>query len=96
MSKKLTSEEVKKIAKLARLELTDEEVEKYSAQISAILDYVSQLDEVDTENVPITTQVTGLSNVSRDDEVFPFGREKDLIDCAPESDGNLVKVKPVF
>lgn len=66
---KLTKEEVQKIARLARLELTEEEMERYAGQLTDILTYVEVLKELDTSAVRETSQVTGLSMVSRTDEL---------------------------
>jgi len=96
MAKKLSKKEVEKIAKLARLELTDQEIETYSEQLSAILGYVDQLQELDTENIKITSQVTGLSNVMREDKIEQCDNANELIEMAPESEDNLIKVKAVF
>lgn len=66
----LTEEQVRHIAKLARLHLNDEEVKKYAGQLTNILDYVDILQEVNTDNVPETSQVTGLESVEEKDEVL--------------------------
>ncbi|OGY42872.1 MAG: asparaginyl/glutamyl-tRNA amidotransferase subunit C [Candidatus Buchananbacteria bacterium RIFCSPHIGHO2_01_FULL_39_14] len=94
----LSKDEVKHIAHLARLGLTEAELEKYAEQISAILDYVSQLKEVDTTGVEATAQVTGLENVMRPDVIENCDSKtmKKLIELAPESEDNLVKTKSVF
>ncbi len=68
---KLTKDQVKHVAKLANLPITPEEESKYSEQLSKILDYVDKLNEVDTSNVEPTFNVTGLSNVTREDETAP-------------------------
>lgn len=65
----LTHDEVRHIAQLARLKLSDEEVEKFSIQLTDILQWMELLKEVDTEGVEETSQVTGLENVLREDEV---------------------------
>lgn len=65
----LSEEEVRHIAKLARIALSDEEVKKFQSQLSGVLDYVDILKEVDTTNVAETSQVTGLNNVMEKDEV---------------------------
>jgi len=96
MATKLTKKEVENIAKLARLELTDEEIKTYSEQLSDILGYIDQLEEVDTENVEITSQVTGLSNVMREDKVEACDNASEIVDMAPESEDGLIKVKAVF
>jgi len=95
-TQKLTHDEVKNIAKLARLELKEEEVEKFTTQLSSILDYIDQLNEVDTDNVEPTYQVTGLKTVVREDLVDQCETQEELVKCAPESDGVLVKVKNVL
>ena len=79
----LTRDEVQKIAHLAKLRLTDDEVDMFSNQLGNILTFVEQLSEVDTDNVPETSQVTGLENVTQDDEVEVFGQEDQLLDCSP-------------
>jgi aspartyl-tRNA(Asn)/glutamyl-tRNA(Gln) amidotransferase subunit C len=96
MSPKLTTTEVKNIAKLARLELSDKEVEKFTTQLSDILNYVDQLQEVDTKSVEPMAQVTGLKNMTREDKVDQCEIQEDLVACAPENDGRLVKVKNVL
>lgn len=94
----LTREDVLHVAKLARLDLTEKEVERFQHELSAILDYVSQLSEVDTTGVDPTAQVTGLINRFRDDVANPVSDEtrQRLLDAAPEREGNYVKVKAVF
>ena len=80
----LTKDQVKHIAKLARLTLSDGEVEKFTKDLGAILDYVDILSEVDTEGVEPTEQVTGLTNAFRMDEVCQTGPEPDaLLECSP-------------
>lgn len=81
---KLTQEQVEKLALLARLKLTPEEVERYAGQLTDILSYVEMLSEVDTEGVPETHQVTGLSNVVREDEVdMSLCKPEELLECSP-------------
>ena len=67
---KLTADEVRHIAKLARLSIDDDEVEKYAGELSKILDYIDMLREVKTEDVEPTAQVTGQSNALRKDEIW--------------------------
>ncbi|HCI03323.1 MAG: Asp-tRNA(Asn)/Glu-tRNA(Gln) amidotransferase subunit GatC [Candidatus Peribacteraceae bacterium] len=80
----LSSDDVRHIAKLARLNLSDEEVEKFTKELSSILEYVDQLQEVDTKNVVPTAQVTGLHNSFRADEIKPSQADADaLLDTSP-------------
>ena len=96
MAEKLSKKEVEKIAELARLDLTEKEVAVYAEQLSAILEYVDQLQEVDTKNIEITSQTAGLSNVMREDEVKEYSDPAELIEMSPEHQDNLIKVKAVF
>lgn len=63
--------DVKRIAKLANLPLTDDEEKKFSNQLTAILDYIDQLQQTDTKGVEPTSQVTGLVNITRQDAIEP-------------------------
>ena len=91
---KLTRDDVLKLAQLARLELTDEEVEQYSTELTEILDYVEQLSAVDVDGLKPTNQVTGLTNVTRDDEVKDYGyKVADLLKNVPEAKDNQIKAK---
>lgn len=89
---KLTIQEVEHIAKLSKLELSQEEKEKYCDQLSSVLEYVDQLSEVDTEGVEPTSNITGLSNVMREDKVEESGiNYLDIKKNAPEfKDGSIV------
>ena len=93
---KLTKEQVEHIASLARLRLTDEEKEKYSGQLSGILDYFEKLSAVDTSGVEPTSQVTGLTNATRDDNNEDSGIAQSLIDCAPDSRDGFVLIPKIF
>lgn len=91
---KLTREDILKLAKLARLRLTDAEVDKFQDEISSILGYVEKLDDVTTDGLKPTYQVTGLTNISRVDEVRDYGSSPDeLLKNAPATDGRYIKVK---
>lgn len=66
---KLTKADVIHVAKLAKLDLTDTEIEKFLSQLSGIIDHVAELQKVDTSKVEPTSQTTGLENVTREDEI---------------------------
>lgn len=98
---KLTRDQVEHVAKLARLGLSEKEIEKFQTQLSGILDYVELLNEVDTEGVEPTAQVTGLTNVKRKDEVEKPRQggadPDDLLKCSPlPVFDRQIKVKKVF
>lgn len=94
---KITTDEVEKLAKLARLGLTKEEVSLLSLEMSAILDYVKQLDEVDVSGVEPTSQVSGLTGVTREDKVVSSTIEREeLLSNTPDIDNGFIKVKSVL
>jgi aspartyl-tRNA(Asn)/glutamyl-tRNA(Gln) amidotransferase subunit C len=94
---KLTREEVLKLARLSRLHLTDKEVEMYQNDISAVIDYVTQLEGVDVSGLIPTYQVTGLTsqdkNATRNDEVLPQVSQEELLKNVPKIEGGQIKVK---
>jgi aspartyl-tRNA(Asn)/glutamyl-tRNA(Gln) amidotransferase subunit C len=92
----LTIEEVRKVAALARLRLSDEELERMQQQLSSILDYMQVLQEVDVTDVPPTAQVTDVVNIVRPDEVRPSLPVDEALSGAPQREGDYFKVKPVF
>lgn len=93
----LSREDVLKLARLARLRLSDEEIKKYQKEIAAILGYVEQLQQLDLENVKPTNQVTGLSNVMRPDKVKDYKiSQQELLKNAPATENNLIKVRRVL
>lgn len=96
MKEKISLTEVEHVAKLARIELGVSEKKKFQQQMATILDYVDKINEVDTEKVEPSWQVTGLENVQRADKVAPFMENERLVAAAPDSQEQQVKVKAVF
>ena len=93
----ISREDVLRLARLSKLQLTDNEIDALASDITAILGYVEQLDELDTEGVEPTYQVTGLTNVWRADEVEVGDVSRDeLLSLAPESTDNQIKVQKVL
>ena len=94
----LTKQEVLHIAKLARLELKDEEVEKFRTQLSSILEYVGQLSKVDTQGVEPIAQITGLQNILREDLVRNCEPEvkEEMLKQFPKRKGDLLETLGVF
>lgn len=94
---KLTREEVLKLARLCRLKLDDDEVERYRQELTGILNYVEQLDAVDTNGVKPTYQVTGLTsqdeNATRTDETSQQVTQPELLKNVPNTEGGHIKVK---
>lgn len=94
----LTPEEVKHIAKLARLGLTDKEVEKYQKELSKILDYMEKLKEVDISGVePMSHPVLVEGVVRKDAAIEKLSAESArLLELAPETKNNYLKVKSIL
>lgn len=91
---KLAREDILKLAKLARLKLSDAEVEKFQSEIGEILGYVEMLGDIDTKDLKPTYQVTGLENVTRADEVMDYGSSQlALLKNAPKTERGYIKVK---
>ena len=93
----ISRDDVLHLAQLSSLKLDDSEVDGLQANISDILGYVENLNKLDATGVEPTYQVTGLSNVWREDTVIDYGLSREaLLDLAPESTDNQVKVPKVL
>ncbi len=91
---KLTRADVLKLAQLSNLTLTEEEVIAFTEEITAILGYVEQLKDIDLSDYEPTSQVTGLVNVTRPDEIRDYGTTPEkLLENAPSKEGKQFKVK---
>ncbi|HSE29514.1 MAG TPA: Asp-tRNA(Asn)/Glu-tRNA(Gln) amidotransferase subunit GatC [Candidatus Saccharimonadales bacterium] len=94
---KITSNEVRRIAALAKIAITDKEAEKFTDELASILKYVEQLDSVDTEGLEPTYQVTGLVNVNRKDELQNYGVDQQgLLKNVPQTKDNYIEVPKVL
>lgn len=93
---KLSIDQVKKVTKLANLPLTEEEEEKYSEQLSEILEYIDQLNVVDTFGVEPTFNVTQNVNVLRKDETFASLSQEEALSNAPVKKDGMFVTKGVF
>ena len=93
----LSRDDVIKLAQLAQLDLNDSEVTQFVGEISQILHYVEQLQGVDVNGLEPTSQVTGLTDVKRQDKVINYGyKPGDLLKNVPEVEGNQIKVRRVL
>ncbi len=89
----LTRDDIFKLASLARLAISDDEATEFEAEINAILEYVEQLQAVDVSGLAPTSQVTGLTNVMRPDNLIDYGyRPDNLLANVPQREGQLIKV----
>ena len=90
---KLTQEQVRHVANLARLGLGDDQLEAMAAQLSSILEYIDQLEKIDTEAIPPTAQVGELADVMRDDAVRPSLEQEEALANAPAMDDGYFRVR---
>jgi len=91
---KLSREDILKLAHLARIELTEPEIEEYQQELSEILQYVEQLQPVDVTGLKPTNQVSGLTNVMREDEIRDYGyKTSDLLKNVPAKQDDLIIAK---
>ncbi len=94
---KITANDVRKVSKLARLELPDELIETYTIQLEKILEYVAQLEKIDTSNVPPTTRAVEVVNAVREDLVISeTDIREDLINLAPHREGDFYRVPKIL
>ena len=93
---KLSYEQVRHIAWLARLGLSGEEVEKFSLQLSDILENFEILKQIDTANVPPATHTIPLQNVFRKDDVAESYSQAEILANAPKQEGNCFKVQAIL
>jgi aspartyl-tRNA(Asn)/glutamyl-tRNA(Gln) amidotransferase subunit C len=93
---RISIEQVRHVARLARLELSGAEEESLQADLSAILDYVAKLDELDTANVEPTTQVGEAGTPMRVDEVTNAPAPEEMLANAPSREGNFFKVPKII
>ena len=93
---RISSDDVRKVAKLARLDLPEEKIATYTGQLESILDYVSQLAEIETEGVPETTRAVEVTNVTREDGVTPTPVREEILNQAPLREGDFFRVPKIL
>ena len=93
---KITQEEVKKVAHLARLELEEQEINKHAAQLEKILEYIKQLEKVDTDNIFGTTRAIEVFNVFRKDNKQKSDCVEELLELGPSREDKYFKVPKIL
>ena len=93
---KINKNEVKKVAHLARLELNDDEISNHAEQLEKILEYIKQLEKIDTEGVPCTTRAIEVINVFRKDEKKNFDCTQELLELGPSREDKYFKVPKII
>ena len=93
---KITKEEVKKVANLARLELNENEINNHAKQIEKILGYIKQLEKIDTDDIPCTTRAIEVTNVFRKDEKKNSDCTEELLELGPSREDKYFKVPKII
>ena len=89
-------DQVRKVANLARLELSEAEEQQFTGQLNGILEYVKQLDELETKDVPPTTRAIEVSNITRPDKLEVFSEREAILDSAPEREEDFFRVPKIM
>ena len=94
--KRISSDEVKKVAQLARLELNENEINQHAEQLEKILEYIKQLEKINTEDIPCTTRAIEVVNVLRKDEKKNYENSEEILDLAPSRENKFFKVPKII
>lgn len=93
---KISKDDVLNLAALSMLELSDEQLDRFTRELDEIVGYIEQLQAADVDGLEPTYQVTGLTNVTREDEVKSYETTDELLKNAPDREKNYIKVKRVL
>ena len=93
---RITADDVRKVADLARLALPEEKIATYTGQLERILDYVAHLEAVDTTDVAPATRAVEVVNVTRDDRVEATPVREELLNQAPQREGDFFRVPKIL
>ncbi len=96
MGKKIDETQVRKVAMLSRLDLSESEIKEFTGQLSAILEYVEKMDELDTANVKPLAHCLPVSNCFREDVVKESLGTESVLANAPQRDGDYFKVPKIL
>ena len=93
---RISREEVSKVAHLAKLKLNEEQIDNHATQIEKILDYINQLEKIDTTNVECTTRAIEVINVLRSDKNATYKNREDILNLAPSREEDFFKVPKII
>jgi aspartyl-tRNA(Asn)/glutamyl-tRNA(Gln) amidotransferase subunit C len=96
MAPRISAADVAHVARLARLELTDEELERFTDQLGAVLEHARDVEALDTADVPPTAHPLPLANVVREDEVVPSLDRSEVLASAPSIEGDRFRVPRIL
>ena len=93
---RISRNQVSKVAQLARLKLNEEQIANHAIQIEKILDYINQLEKIDTNNIPCTTRAIEVVNVLRTDSEKKYNNKEEILNLAPSREDNFYKVPKII
>ncbi len=93
---RINKEEVKKVAHLARLELNENEINNHAKQLEKILEYIKQLEKINTDDIPCTTRAIEVVNVFRKDQKKDFSSTEELLELGPSKEEKYFKVPKII
>ena len=93
---RISREEVSKVAKLAKLKLNQEQIDNHAMQIEKILDYINQLEKIDTNNIPCTTRAIEVINNFRSDSNVTYKNRDEILNLAPSREEDFFKVPKII
>jgi len=93
---RISKQEVSKVAELAKLKLNEEQIDNHATQIEKILDYINQLEKIDTKNVPCTTRAIEVINNFRSDIKAQYENREEILNLAPSREDDFFKVPKIM
>ncbi|BEV35630.1 Asp-tRNA(Asn)/Glu-tRNA(Gln) amidotransferase subunit GatC [Synechococcus sp. M16CYN] len=93
---RISANEVRKVAKLARLNLSETKIATYTGQLELILEYVGQLEKVDTTGIPATARTVEVTNITRQDSVISTPVREEILNQAPQREGSFLRVPKIL
>ncbi len=93
---KITSDDVRKVAELARLDLPAEKIEAYTDQLEKIISYVAQLEKIDTSNIVPTTRAVEVVNIMREDHIKQTSVREEILNLSPHREGDFYRVPKIL
>ena len=94
--KRISNDEVRKVAQLARLQLNESEIQQHAEQLEKILEYIKQLESIDTDDIPCTTRAVEVTNIFRKDENKNSDCTEDLLELGPSREDKYFKVPKII
>tara|TARA_B100000945_G_C20414626_1_gene614490 strand:- start:1256 stop:1549 length:294 start_codon:yes stop_codon:yes gene_type:complete len=93
---RISSDQVKKVAELARIDLNNDQVKHHATQLDKILDYINQLERINTDKVPCTTRAIEVVNVTRSDNKKLYENREEILKLAPSRENDFFRVPKII